>query len=244
MQRPLAIYLHHDASIAANVFATVVMCNEEIVALLAQAIVWPWDMTSPTNANSALRQMAALWGDDVIHTLASISTERYPMLIMFSRAHTQRPRLIGRVDGQMGQADAVITIQAAFAEHDDILEGERREEVGGRRRWYNLAHHFSNNVSRARLSGNNKRPITRTHWPPTNKCGMSVNVNRLRQSSGNVPRSSVQTPRRPRERLRLQACRAQMTMTRVRRPYGYGYQTGNYLSTVLHNIIYCVMCLH
>ncbi|CAI4231724.1 unnamed protein product [Auanema sp. JU1783] len=49
-RRPLAIYVHNDKSVCANIFATEVLCNSQVSALLKhQYIVWPWDITFPEN---------------------------------------------------------------------------------------------------------------------------------------------------------------------------------------------------
>ncbi|KAI6197351.1 hypothetical protein M3Y94_01213900 [Aphelenchoides besseyi] len=49
-QKPLAIYLHHDESIAANIFTQQVLCTDAITSLLNQQfILWPWDMSMQDN---------------------------------------------------------------------------------------------------------------------------------------------------------------------------------------------------
>ncbi|KAI6172420.1 AT hook and UBX domain containing protein [Aphelenchoides besseyi] len=49
-QKPLAIYLHHDESIAANIFTQQVLCSDAITSLLNQQfILWPWDMSMQDN---------------------------------------------------------------------------------------------------------------------------------------------------------------------------------------------------
>lgn len=46
----LAIYLHHDASIQANVFCSQILCTESVVTFLSNNfITWGWDLTSHTN---------------------------------------------------------------------------------------------------------------------------------------------------------------------------------------------------
>jgi len=46
----LAIYLHHDHSICANVFCSQVLCAESLVSFLnANFITWAWDITHPSN---------------------------------------------------------------------------------------------------------------------------------------------------------------------------------------------------
>ena len=48
----LAIYLHHDLSIQANVFCSQVLCTDMIVAYLDNNfITWAWDLTHDTNRN-------------------------------------------------------------------------------------------------------------------------------------------------------------------------------------------------
>jgi len=46
----LAIYLHHDQSIFANVFCSQVLCDESLVSFLsANFIIWAWDLTNASN---------------------------------------------------------------------------------------------------------------------------------------------------------------------------------------------------
>jgi len=46
----LAIYLHHDQSIFANVFCSQVLCSESLVSFLsANFITWAWDLTHASN---------------------------------------------------------------------------------------------------------------------------------------------------------------------------------------------------
>jgi len=46
----LAIYLHHDQSIFANVFCSQVLCAESLVSFLsANFITWAWDLTHASN---------------------------------------------------------------------------------------------------------------------------------------------------------------------------------------------------
>lgn len=46
----LAVYLHHDRSIQANVFCSQILCSESIVTYLSNFfITWAWDVTSDVN---------------------------------------------------------------------------------------------------------------------------------------------------------------------------------------------------
>ncbi len=49
-RRLLAIYLHHDSSIMANVFCSQILCSETIVSYLSSNfLTWAWDLTSEAN---------------------------------------------------------------------------------------------------------------------------------------------------------------------------------------------------
>lgn len=53
----MAIYLHHDGSVLANVFCSQLLCAETIVSYLTNNfVVWGWDITYPSNQN---RRVAA-----------------------------------------------------------------------------------------------------------------------------------------------------------------------------------------
>lgn len=49
-RRLLAVYLHHDGSVLANVFCTQLLCCDSVIqCLTANFVVWGWDLTFEWN---------------------------------------------------------------------------------------------------------------------------------------------------------------------------------------------------
>ncbi|KAI6216312.1 AT hook and UBX domain containing protein [Aphelenchoides fujianensis] len=83
-QKPLAIYLHHDHSIAGNIFAQQVLCSDAISSLLnCQFVTWPWDVTQADNRGQLCEWLTdSNLGTvkDIVKTL--IKPDEYPLLIV------------------------------------------------------------------------------------------------------------------------------------------------------------------
>ncbi|KAI6218181.1 UBX domain-containing protein [Aphelenchoides fujianensis] len=83
-QKPLAIYLHHDHSIAGNIFAQQVLCSDAISSLLnCQFVTWPWDVTQADNRGQLCEWLTdSNLGivKDVVKTM--IKPDEYPFLIV------------------------------------------------------------------------------------------------------------------------------------------------------------------
>ncbi|GMT13659.1 hypothetical protein PFISCL1PPCAC_4956, partial [Pristionchus fissidentatus] len=91
-RRPLALYIHHDGSIARNVFPQTVMCNEQVLQLLrSQFIVWPWDVTAKENENKLTSWLneCSLYDARPIVSSFLAKIDRFPLLILLSKEGSQ-----------------------------------------------------------------------------------------------------------------------------------------------------------
>ncbi|ELT93214.1 hypothetical protein CAPTEDRAFT_183840 [Capitella teleta] len=82
----LAIYLHHDASIQANVFCSQILCTESVVSFLsANFITWGWDLTSPANRARLLTMCTRHFGSIATNTVQNLRPDELPLLLIISR---------------------------------------------------------------------------------------------------------------------------------------------------------------
>lgn len=87
-RRPLALYIHNDKSIAANIFPSMVLCKDEVTSLLrCQYVLWPWDVTHRENEQKLKEWLQLLGIQEVRQTIDMFSrhTERFPLLVLLTR---------------------------------------------------------------------------------------------------------------------------------------------------------------
>jgi len=85
-RRPFALYIHNDNSVAANIFATQVLCSEEISSLLAgQYVTWGWDTTYNENKTKLIEWLTMLNMNEVAASLRYISKDKFPLLMVLAK---------------------------------------------------------------------------------------------------------------------------------------------------------------
>lgn len=83
----LAIYLHHDQSIFANVFCSQVLCAESLASFLsANFITWAWDLTHAFNREKLLSLCAGHLGSVAANTVRVFKPDQLPLLLIISRS--------------------------------------------------------------------------------------------------------------------------------------------------------------
>ncbi|XP_064606655.1 FAS-associated factor 1-like [Liolophura sinensis] len=89
-RKPLAIYLHHDNSIAANVFCSQVLCSESVVNYLSSNfITWAWDLTHESNRKRLQNAATSLFGSLDAAQL-SYKSEHLPVFLIILRTRSSR----------------------------------------------------------------------------------------------------------------------------------------------------------
>ncbi|KAJ1139215.1 hypothetical protein NDU88_005590 [Pleurodeles waltl] len=79
----LAIYLHHDESVLANVFCSQMLCAESVVSYLSQNfITWAWDMTKESNRARFLTMCTRHFGSVVAQTVRTQKTDQFPLFLI------------------------------------------------------------------------------------------------------------------------------------------------------------------
>uniref|UniRef100_A0A0N5AAS5 UAS domain-containing protein n=1 Tax=Syphacia muris TaxID=451379 RepID=A0A0N5AAS5_9BILA len=83
-RKPLAIYLHHDKSVASYIFSKDVLCSSSVSSLLKrQFVLWAWDITQCENKNKFLEWIDQLGVRDFKNTVERTQIDRFPLLAVF-----------------------------------------------------------------------------------------------------------------------------------------------------------------
>ncbi|XP_011168578.1 FAS-associated factor 1 isoform X2 [Solenopsis invicta] len=122
----LAVYLHHDNSVLANVFCTQLLGFETVLQLLsANFIVWGWDITYESNKERFLYSITQTLGTVGTLAISSIDVDTLPvlMIIMRSRSNTE---IFTIVHGNVGVNELLTNLVQAV----DVFQEQRRADIG------------------------------------------------------------------------------------------------------------------
>ncbi|KHJ79110.1 hypothetical protein OESDEN_21252 [Oesophagostomum dentatum] len=130
-RRPLALYIHHDGSIAANIFPSKVLCSDAVSNLLrCQYILWPWDVTHKENEQKLREWLEMVGMPDARRSLESMvyDKEKFPLLIIIAKDHGSYN--IVDVCAGMDSADVVMEkLMAGVEAYSTIRNTEKAEEA-------------------------------------------------------------------------------------------------------------------
>ncbi|PIO75871.1 hypothetical protein TELCIR_02066 [Teladorsagia circumcincta] len=130
-RRPLALYIHHDGSIAANIFPSKVLCSDAVSNLLrCQYILWPWDITHKENEVKLREWLEMVGMSEMRRTLESMvyDKEKFPLLIIITKDHGSYN--INDICSGMDSADIVMEkLMAGIDTYSTIRNTEKAEEA-------------------------------------------------------------------------------------------------------------------
>ncbi|CAP27314.2 Protein CBR-UBXN-3 [Caenorhabditis briggsae] len=102
LRRPLVFYINHDRSIAANIFASQVLCSEAVSSLIRhQYVLFPWDISSDSNLMHFMEFLQASNMADVrnmVQRLAMHKVENFPMMMVVTLADQVLEKLLAGVE--------------------------------------------------------------------------------------------------------------------------------------------------
>lgn len=151
----LAIYLHHDESVLANVFCSQMLCAESIVSYLSQNfITWAWDMTREANRARFLTLCTRHFGSVVAQTIRTQKTDQFPLflIIMGKRSSNEVLNVIQgntSVDELMMRLISAMEIFSA-QQQEDIKDEDEREARENVKREQDEAYRLSLEADRAK----------------------------------------------------------------------------------------------
>uniref|UniRef100_A0A1I8HAS5 UBX domain-containing protein n=1 Tax=Macrostomum lignano TaxID=282301 RepID=A0A1I8HAS5_9PLAT len=128
-KRPLAIYLHHDRSIAAQIFCSNVLTNAAVIEFLnANFVLWPWDLTQPDNAATLVTLAARQLGLDAADRIRQLAPDDLPALLVVAHRPRAAHEIIGDVQGVSDPSAALDMLVKALDEFRAWREAELAEE--------------------------------------------------------------------------------------------------------------------
>ncbi|CCD71487.1 UBX domain-containing protein 3 [Caenorhabditis elegans] len=129
-RRPLLFYINHDRSIAANIFASQVLCSETVSTLIRhQYVLFPWDITSDSNLMLFLEYLqAANMGDvrTIIQRLAMSKIESFPLMAIVVKERNSY-RLVDYCRGTDTSDQVMEKLLSGVSEYSDIRMNEQSE---------------------------------------------------------------------------------------------------------------------
>ncbi|XP_014207984.1 FAS-associated factor 1 [Copidosoma floridanum] len=121
----LAVYLHHDNSILANVFCTQLLGFETVLQLLsANFVVWGWDCTYESNKQRFLTSIQQLLGLGVHTTVRGIDVDTMPVMIIIMRSRSNTD-IFTIVHGNVGVNELLTNLIEAV----DVFQEQRQNDV-------------------------------------------------------------------------------------------------------------------
>ncbi|KAK6057155.1 hypothetical protein COOONC_05332 [Cooperia oncophora] len=130
-RRPLALYIHHDGSIAANIFPSKVLCSDAVSNLLrCQYILWPWDITHKENEVKLREWLEMVGMSEARRTLESVvyDKEKFPLLVIITKDRGSYN--VNDICTGMDSADIVMEkLMAGIDTYTTIRNTEKTEEA-------------------------------------------------------------------------------------------------------------------
>ncbi|XP_053325817.1 FAS-associated factor 1 [Spea bombifrons] len=151
----LAIYLHHDESVLANVFCSQMLCAESIVSYLSQNfLTWAWDMTREANRARFLTLCTRHFGSVVAQTVRTQKTDQFPLflIIMGKRSSNE---VLNVIQGNTSVDELIMRLISAMEifsaqQQEDIKDEDEREARENVKREQDEAYRLSLEADRAK----------------------------------------------------------------------------------------------
>ncbi|XP_065196087.1 FAS-associated factor 1-like isoform X2 [Sycon ciliatum] len=137
-RRLLAVYVHHDESITANVFCSQVLCSMSFINYLSSScITWPWDVTYDSQRANLLTAISRNLGDEASQALRFSNRDSFPTLVLIMQTGLSVTSLevASIIPGQTPLDQAVGMLMSAIDEFSMSKEALAKEhaELEGRR---------------------------------------------------------------------------------------------------------------
>ncbi|CAJ0573610.1 unnamed protein product, partial [Mesorhabditis spiculigera] len=129
-RRPLALYLHHDRSVAANIFPQILMSDAVSSLLRAQYVLWPWDITHPDHKNQ-LRDWMSIGSMDEVRQVFEFRTRNrdlFPMLLLIIKEKGTL-KVAEYISGTDGKEVAVEKLMAVLDAYNQIRLNSMADEA-------------------------------------------------------------------------------------------------------------------
>ncbi|CAL1270345.1 unnamed protein product [Larinioides sclopetarius] len=127
-RRPLAIYLHHDASVLTNVFCTQLLCSETVVSYLTlNFVTWAWDLSFESNKTFLLAILSQHLGMGAANTVRNLGLNSLPAFIVITKVRST-PEILTVIPGNVGLDDLMTRLIHAVEVFNSEIQSEIWEE--------------------------------------------------------------------------------------------------------------------
>ena len=129
-RRMLALYLHHEGSVASNLFCSQVVATEFIATYLnSYFTTFGWDVTHPTNEAKFLTESTKLFGG-VTSEVRNFAVSRYPLLLIISRSRGT-DKVVATITRDTHFAEVIPTLELL---HEDFCK-QKLEDIPFESEW-------------------------------------------------------------------------------------------------------------
>ncbi|CAF3053465.1 unnamed protein product, partial [Rotaria sp. Silwood2] len=127
IRRPLAIYLHNEQSVCANVFCSQVLSADSIVEYLANNyVLWAWDITNDGNRKRLFETLRRCIGNQCAQRVGAMESDSFPLLLILIRSRGSL-ELINVIEGKSTPSEVLLNL----IQSHESFEEQRLREVDG-----------------------------------------------------------------------------------------------------------------
>ncbi|CAF2074950.1 unnamed protein product [Rotaria magnacalcarata] len=128
-RRPLAIYLHNDRSVCANVFCAQVLASETTVEYLANNyVVWAWDVTTDANRTRLLEVFKRCVNHQYAQRIAAMEKDAFPLVLILTRSRGSL-EVISIIEGKSTPSEALLTLIQSHDVYEEQRQRDAEEEI-------------------------------------------------------------------------------------------------------------------
>lgn len=124
----MAIYLHHDKSVLANVFCDQLMkCDTIMQTIEHNFILYGWDLTFESNKNLFLSSLSACAGTTALMHVRNTPTNRLPIILIIGKTRSVC-EVLSVIHGNVGVDELLNKLMDTIKFYSDQRDVEVREE--------------------------------------------------------------------------------------------------------------------
>ncbi|CAF0974177.1 unnamed protein product [Rotaria sordida] len=133
-RRPLAIYLHNDRSVCANVFCAQVLASETTIEYLANNyVVWAWDITTDANRTRLLETFKRCIGPQYAQRISVMEKDAFPLLLILIRTRGSL-ELISIIEGKNTPSEVLLNLIQTHDIYEQQRQRDAEEEISREKR--------------------------------------------------------------------------------------------------------------
>nr|XP_037287616.1 FAS-associated factor 1-like isoform X2 [Rhipicephalus microplus] len=125
-RRPLVLYLHQEQG--AGSFCGQLLCSEAVISYLTlNFILWPWDLTLPSNRDRFLESISRSLGVSAVSAVRSSALDCLPALVVLSRVRGSL-EVLSLIPGSVELDDLMTRLMQVVEVFSSEMASESKEE--------------------------------------------------------------------------------------------------------------------